>query len=231
MRWPRFCFLLAGLAGGPLFAADGRPDYSAAEKLLFMDRQLGSVKPPATLRYRFQKSGTLEPGFEDAAVIDLSAGTGGRCCATKTTFLTGTRGVKLPDLPDADGNPVILHFLEREVREMQRLTQGSQAHFRKRIRMAIFEAARVQDVRMRFKGRDIDGQEVRITPFTDDPNRPRYERLATKEYRFTLSSAVPGGVYDIRSLIPGPESGKPPLLVEVLTLEGAESSPSRNETK
>jgi hypothetical protein len=207
----------------PLSAQEAKPDFSAAERLLFVDRQFDGVKAPATLHYRFSKRGTLEPGFEEKVALALKTGADGRCCATHTEFFSAGRRLELPDLAAADGNPVILHFLEREVREMQRLTKGSQAHFRKRIRMAIFNAATVQPVALRFRGREVTGQEIRITPFVDDPNRPRYEALAVKEYRFTLSDAVPGGLYAIRTRVAAADGNAAPLLAEDLTIDGADA--------
>jgi hypothetical protein len=230
MRLP-FVALALLLICGPLHANEAQRDFSAAERLLFTDYQLGNVKASTTLRYGFRRSGTLEPGFDDTVALTLSPGTGGRCCATHTEFLSGERGLQLPDLPDAEGNPVILHFLERELREMQRLTKGSQSHFRKRIRMAVFDGATVQPVALRFQGREVKGQEVRITPFADDPNRPRYEQLARKEYRFMLSSAVPGGLYGIRTMVPAGDQVAPPLLVEELYIDGAEPKPHKIETR
>jgi len=215
---------------GPLAAQEAPKDFSAAERLLFMNDQLGNVKAPATLRYNFSKRGTLEPGYEDKVTLSLKTGADGRCCATHTEFFSAGRQVQLPDLPAAEGNPVILHFLEREVREMQRLTKGSQSHFRKRIRMAVYNAATVQPVTLRFRGRDIAGQEVRITPFVDDPNRPRYETLALKEYRFTLSPAVPGGLVAIRTLVAAADGAAAPLLAEELTIDGAEA-PNNKTTR
>lgn len=207
----------------PLAAQEAKTDFSAAERLLFVDNQLANVTPPATLRYRFSRSGTLEPAYDDQVALSLTAGPDGRCCAAHTDFLSPARRLELPDVPAAEGNPVILHFLEREVREMQRLTRGSQAHFRKRIRMALFNAATVQPVALRFRGRAITGQEIRITPFVDDPNRPRYESLARKEYRFTLSDAVPGGLYAIRTRVAAADGSAAPLLAEELTIDGADA--------
>lgn len=205
-------------------------DYSVAERLLFMSPQLANVKPPATLRYSFSKRGTLEPGFDDRVALALKTGADGQCCATHTDFLSAERQLQLPDLAAAEGNPVILHFLEREVREMQRLTQGSQVHFRKRMRMAIYNAAVVQEVALRFRGRRVSGQEVRISPYLDDPNRPRYEQLAQKEYRFMLSTAVPGALYGIRTLVTA-AGATAPLLVEELYIDGAEPADRTRETR
>ena len=227
-RWTTLPLLLA--LCGSVHAQGTRQDFSAAERLLFMSDQFGQVKAPTTLRYSFRKLGTLEPGFEDRIALALKTGVDGRCCATHTDFLSAGRQLKLPDLPAAEANPVILHFLEREVREMQRLTQGSQSHFRKRIRMAIYNGATVQPVALRFRGRDVQGQEVRFSPFVDDPNRPRYENLAQKEYRFILSDAVPGVLYGIRTLVLTAGVAAP-LLAEELFVDGAEPPKTTTETR
>lgn len=210
-----------------VLAADAQ-DFSAAEKLLFMAPQLQNVKPPATLVYNFRKSGSLEPGFDDQVKLVLSRAEGGGCCASHVDFLSAERRLAVPDLPAAEGNPVLLAFLERELREMQRLTKGSQSHFRKRIRMAVYEGAIVRQTSLNFRGKPVTVQEVAIKPFADDPNRPRYETLALKEYRFFLSDAVPGGVYGIRTQIAG-TGGAPPLLVEEMYLAGAEPAAPKTE--
>jgi hypothetical protein len=230
MRLPLITLTLLLLCG-PLRANEAQTDFSAAERLLFSDHQFGNTKAPATLRYSFRKSGTLEAGYEDTVALVLKPGSSGRCCATHTDFLSAERRMQLPDLADADGNPVILHFLEREVREMQRLTKGSQSHFRKRIRMAVFDGATVQPVVLRFQGRDVKAQEVRITPYADDPNRPRYETLARKEYRFMLSGAVPGGLYGIRTVVAGVDGAAAPLWLEELYIDGAEPSTNPGQTR
>ena len=218
----------------PCAAALAQPannDFSPAERLLFVKYQLANVKAPATLRYRFSKRGTLEPGYVDKVALSLKTGADGRCCATHTDFLSGEHALQLPDLPAAEANPVILHFLEREVREMQRLTRGSQTHFRKRIRMAVFNGASVQPLALRYRGRAVQGQEIRITPFVDDPNRPRYEQLALKEYRFLLSDAVPGGLYGIRTRVAAADAATPALLLEELYLDGAEPTDPHTQTR
>jgi hypothetical protein len=209
--------LSLGLLLGP--AARAADDLSAAEKALFTSHQLGNVKPPATLRYSFNKTGTLEEGFADKVAVALSAQPGGKCCSASGQFLSGARQLTLPEVKGAQGNPVILYFLEHDIREMKRLTKGAQNYFRKRIRMAVFQGATLRPVSLRYRGRTVAGQEITITPYVDDPNRFRYEKLAGKEYRFMLSDAVPGGVYGIRTQI---GSGDASLITEEMLIEGAE---------
>jgi hypothetical protein len=202
--------------------ADKPADFSAAERALFMSDQLGKLRPPTTLAYRFRKTGSLEPGFDDSVRVKLAARPDGKCCAVTGEFFTGARRLPMPEAEDARGNPVIMYFLERDVREMQRLTKGQPNHFRKRIRMAIFEGAKLRDVAVPFRGKSVAGREIEITPYLTDPNRPRFETLATKRYVFTLSDAVPGGVYAMRTEVDAPTAGTEPVVREELLISGAD---------
>jgi hypothetical protein len=208
------------LPAQPGAAAD---DVSPAEKALFVTNHLATLKPPTTLRYSFRKSGTLEPGFDDKVSILLRAQPDGRCCAASAEFLSGSRRLSLPEVESAEGNPVILYFLERDIREMQRLTKGQPNYFRKRIRMAVYQGAAMNETSVGYLGRSVAARQITVAPYVDDPLRPRFETLAEKRYVFTLSDQVPGGVVSIRSQVDG--TGAPPLLVEEMTLEGATRQP------
>ncbi|ATE60788.1 hypothetical protein [Thauera sinica] len=228
--------LLLGLAVClPALAAraEPAPDYSAAEQLLFVDEHLAAERPPTTLRYAFRKSGSLEAPFEDTVSIALGPRPDGSCCTAAGEFLSGAHRLALPQIDEARSNPVILYFLEHDVRDMQRLTKGQQAHFRKRIRMAVYNGAQVQPATFRYRGRAVDGQEVTISPYEDDPSRARFERLARKHYVFMMSDAVPGRVYGIRSRIDrADDASSPPLMVEEMYIDGADAVPRpREETR
>eukprot|EP01038_Epipyxis_sp_PR26KG_P019371 gene19371-27435_t len=124
----RFASLLSAAliaASSPALAQTDKQDYSAAERLLFMTNQMSSVKPPASIRYSFRKSGSLEEGFEDNVLLTTARQADGTCCVANTDFFTGSRKLPLPETPAPEGNPVILHFLERDIAEMKRLTKGS----------------------------------------------------------------------------------------------------------
>jgi hypothetical protein len=223
--------LAAALATGPAPSAMAQPkDYSEAERALFLTNHFATLRPPATLNYRYRKSGSLEEGFDDSVAIVLRAQAGGGCCNANATFLTGTRHLSLPEVDSAQGNPAILYFLERDIREMQRLTKGQNAYFRKRIRMAIYQGATVQAVTLPWRDRQIAGREFTITPYLDDPLRVRFEKLANKQYVFTLSDAVPGGVYALRTRIAGASPDAPPLIVEEMVVDGAPTT-STDTTK
>jgi len=212
--------LFAALSA-PVLAADPS-EFSAAEKLVFADPHLSNLKGPIVLRYGFVKSGALEPGFTDEARIDI-AFNGKACCTASGQFLTGERELKLPEIPEAQANPVILFFLERDIREMQRLTKGRANYYQKRIRMTMVDEAQVRPTKVSFQGREIPAQEVTLTPYVTDPIKSRYERFSQKRYTFVLAKDVPGGVYQIRTSMADPQVGNPAMIEEVMTFTGTEA--------
>jgi hypothetical protein len=221
--------LILGLALQCVDDARAANDFSAAEQVLFIDNHLGKLRPPLTLHYNYRKTGTLEAAFDDKVDVILTAQPDGKCCSTSAQFFTGARTMPLPDIESAQGNPAILYFLERDIREMQRLTQGKANYFRKRIRMAVYQGASLRELMLPYRGRPVAVREFSIAPYLDDPNRQRYEKLANKQYVFMLSDSVPGGLYGIRTRIDGASVDAPPLIVEEMILDGAELAASKRQ--
>ncbi len=197
---------------------------SAAEDRLFLLDHLGNLPPNAVLRYAYSKTGTLEAPHEGTVRLTVTPSPAGPGRQASVEFLTGADKLDLPVIDAATANPVILFFLERDVREMQRRTGGQATYFRKRVRMALADAAQIRPVTFEFAGRSVSGEQITIHPYQDDPLKSRFERLADKTYTFTLSDQVPGMLYQMRTVInaPGAAEGTAPLLEETLTLQGAE---------
>jgi hypothetical protein len=223
------CWLaLLPLSTLPCAAAD---DFSPSEQTLFMANHLERLKPPTQLNYSYKRSGSLEAAFEDTVQVKLNKRADGACCQASADFLTGERRLVLPDVEAASANPVILYFLERDIREMSRLTKGQAAYFRKRIRLAIYKGAKLTDVVVNFKGQAVPAQRISIQPYVDDALRSRFEQLADKTYIFTLSKQVPGAVVSIRAIVKNPAGNTTasaqdaPYWLEELLAEGATSSP------
>ena len=217
LTWATLALLDCLVMGSHAWAAE---DYSNAETQLFMQAHLQKLKLPSQLNYQFSKTGSSEPGFEDSVSLAVTANKG-LCCQTQVQFLSGARRLQLPEVEDAKGNPVILYFLERDIREMQRLTKGQSNYFRTRIRKAIYQAAQETPVQLRYQGHNVAGQEFDIAPYQDDPLRERFGALSDKHYVFTLSQEVPGTLVAIRTWVKKPgESNKLPQ--ETLLLKGAQ---------
>ena len=195
-------------------AAATPAEYSAAERRLFVDDQLHGLPRTARIEYAYAKRGKLEQNVDDAATLTVGPPGANGARPVHVDFLTDTRHLDLPDVDAATGNPVILYFLERDVREMHRLTGGSANYYRKRIRMALAGGAQVDSVTADVGGRRVGATEIRLAPYLDDPARSRYERFAEKRYRFTLSDDVPGKLVEMASdLRESSADGKPSELL------------------
>ena len=195
------------------------PPPSAAERLLFMDPHLDGMKAPTTLRYEFVRTDSAAGGsFKDTVDVRFARGKSVPCCNVSGTFLSGERAMRAPDVDDARSNPVLMYFLEYEVRQLQRATKGGASHFRRQIRLALVDKAELSPTRIRWGGREVDATTVQVSPFLDDPFRARFERDARRVYSFVMSDAVPGAIYQIRTTLPDPAAGTT-LVEETLTLQ------------
>ena len=188
---------------GPVQSADPS-QISDAENRLFVDDHLRGLSGPTTLEYAYTKRGSLEGPVDDFAQVIVGPPSTGGGQSVKVEYLTETRKLELSDIDAANANPVILFFLERDVREMHRLTGGSINYYRKRIRMALAEGGQVQATTLNIGPRRIEATEIQIAPYRDDPARSRYEKFAEKTYIFTLSDDVPGKVVELRSELSTP---------------------------
>jgi hypothetical protein len=191
---------------------------SQAEQKTFLDDHLANVVHTESIEYKFRRSGSMDTPFEDRVVMSVRPGEGTKGKTVDTQYLSGEHRVELPRVEDARGNPVILYFLEADVREMHERTGGSANYFRKRIRLALAEAADIHPVKVDFEGRSIPGDEILIRPFHNDALREKFSKFEEKAYVLTLAEQVPGGVYSIRSEVPGAGDASPALL-EVLTFD------------
>lgn len=204
---------------------------SEAEVLLFQTNHLKNVEPPQTLHYGFQKKGTMEKGFSDQVEVQVGPGKDNqtRTAAIKCmpSSQTGTQKLELPPVEAAEGNPALMCFLEREIREMQRLTSGKAPYFHRRIARALAENAQITPIKIKYDGKEVSGKEIRISPYLDDPNKAKFERLTGKYYVFKVSNDVPGGIYEIDAVTPDPNKG-PNLMEEVLALSKVDGAQKKN---
>ena len=192
---------------------------SEAEQVMFLDDHLANVTRSETLEYRIVSSGTLDAPYTSRAAVAVRLAKDAKAKTATSDCFDGPHQVNLPPAEDAHGNPVVLCFLEAAVRDMKRRTGGAQAFFRRRIRMALAEAAQVQSVQFEFDGRQVSGTQIRVRPYRNDPMRERLKNFDEVLFVLTFSSQIPGSVYQIRSEVAGRDGGAPAIL-EVLTFSG-----------
>lgn len=220
----RITIAAALLASMRLAAAD---EPSAAEQLLFNAPHLSALKPPTQLVYRYEETEGGQAKPSDEVRMQLQRDAQGACCAVKGQFLTGAQALSLPEIDAARSNPVLLYFLEYEVRRLARTTGGNANHFRRRIREALVSAT-VTPTRITWQGREIAASEVQVAPFENDPFRARFEAQAGTRYRFVLADEVPGALFQLSATVPARAQGDAPQRIDQLTLStGATTARNR----
>ena len=191
-------------------------EISIAEQHVFLHQHLQNIRAAATVPYRFTQKGSDKDSYVDRVTLNVGAGAADKR-ELKVDFLSGSRKMALSSIEGGTGNPVILYFLEHDIRDMHDRLGGQEAYFRKRIRLALADAATVKPVKVTFDGKSIDGREVSISPYRNDPLKERLKQFVSKTYVFTLSDAVPGGVYALRTHVDA--TAVDPPLDTALTLE------------
>jgi hypothetical protein len=196
--------------------------FSEAERQLFVRPHLTALSTPTRLHYVYRQTGSMEPEVIDHASLTLTIQDNVRNAAVE--YLGGDRRLELPSIDYVEQNPIILYFLERDVRQLNARTGGPISFFRNRIRAALAGAATLRQTQIDYDGRRLNGVEIQIVPYADDPRRSRFERFADRFYVMVLSPDIPGEVFQLRAETP--ESGRTEVgdifHREVLTFERQE---------
>lgn len=201
--------------------------YSEAENTLWFTDHLNNIDKPMRLYYEFVKSGTYEEGFTDAVYLDIiKINDDGTKNAMLDFFTADRKQVVSPDnVTNITGNPVLGIYMQGDVYEMNRLTEGNWHHFQKMIKIALRENAKVEPVSFYYNGKKCTGEKITFTPYLNDPHRNDFEKFSEKQYEFTFSDDIPGSLYQIKTVIPdSKDEKKEPLIEEVLTLVEAKHS-------
>jgi hypothetical protein len=201
-----FGFLVAVAVQPPVRAGDDLP-LSAAQSALFESDHLGAIKHPATIDYVFHHDGS-EP-FQDTVALLLREVHRDGSKDVSVEFLSGEHRMEFEPVTRFHGNPLIMYFLEWDVRGMHKVTGGSALYFRNRIREAFVDQAELTDVPITVDGRSEPAKAITLQPYRHDPGIERYAAFRDKRYRFVLSDAVPGMVYEIEATLPGAGADAP----------------------
>lgn len=209
--------LILGLATATVPAAE--EEFSEANRALFFTDHLASITAPTTVEYDFRRTTTLGDGFEDQISIDIFKVHDDGTKDVRVNYFTGQRARHVPLSEHARGNPIVTVYLQRDIHQMDRATEGQWRYFQRRIKQALEESAELSPSTFELDGRTVAGTKIHIEPFAEDPNRDRYAERANKFYEFILSPEVPGQIYQIRSVTweAGKGPADAPLIEESLT--------------
>jgi hypothetical protein len=196
--------------------------YSEVNNALFDKSHLKNVSEPGTLYYNYKKQSFVDGAREDTVSMTVTnfRNTGRK--DTSFEFFTGQYNRPYQDRNNQQGNGVFVLFLEFDIREMDRLTGGDWAYFQRKVRWALAKGATKKEVEIDYNGNTVKGYEYMIQPYVNDPKNSRYSLYANKYYIFTMSEAIPGEVYQLRTVVPDGKTwqeGDDVLVEETLTFD------------
>ena len=213
-----------GRMGDPIAVDPDTYEFADAEVKLWLDNHLRNIDSPGRLYYDFVKRGSYEEGFSDSVYLDIIKINEDGSKDADLEFFTAerTQAPRRDNLVGITGNPVLVVYMQGDVYEMNRLTDGSWRYFQRAIKMAFSAGSKIEPVTFEYDGAQVSGEKISITPYLNDPRRKQFARFAPKLYEFILSEQVPGTLYSIKTVIPDSSPDKEPLIEEILTLQSAE---------
>lgn len=208
---------LALVLGAALAGAD--EPLSPAQVALFESDHLKKIAWPVVLDYSFQHRGGAAGDYQDEVAADIRDV---HPDGTKDVWIeigSGDHRVDLPPAKGFNGNPLLMFFLEHDVKAMQEETGGSGQYFRTVISDAFAHHAELHPIKVTVDGKALEATDIEVAPFRDDPHLAQFPAFAGKTYQFILSDAVPGSVYHISTTLAAPGAA-PDAFEERLTYVG-----------
>jgi len=201
-------------------------EFSNAESKLWMDKHLLNIEQPARLHYEFVKTGSYEDGFVDDVYLDIVKINEDGTRDAVLAFFSGDLKQKVSpsNVNNITGNPVIGIYLQGDVYEMSRFTEGGWKYFHRQIKMAIADNNESEPVTVELDGKQYQGEKIVLLPYEKISKKSRLKEFADKRYEFIISDEIPGKLYQIRTVINDAENPAVPLVEEVLTLTGIDFS-------
>jgi len=198
--------------------------FSNAEDKLWTDKHLLNIVQPARLHYEFEKTGSYEDGFIDDVYLDIvKINEDGTRDAVLDFFSDEQKQKVAPsNVKNITGNPVIGIYLQGDVYEMSRFTEGNWKYFHRQLKLAIADSNTSEHVTIELEGKQYQSEKIVIYPYENIKQKSRLKEFSDKRYEFILSDEIPGKLYQIRTVINDTENPDVPLVEEVLTLKSVE---------
>jgi hypothetical protein len=201
-------------------AADTAPK---AADMLFEAKHIVGIAPGTELLYKFVRKPSDEkvmgPGFTDDIKVKVeSDGKDGKKNVLVEIY-TGERARDPNRITDMDGNPMLLVYLDTALGHFQQLAGGDRPYLKNQFSKSLGDGAKVDPVKITFKGADVDGYRVSVTPFANDPSRAKMRGFEGSNFSIVLSDKIPGHFAQMISNYANTQKDAP-TLEERTTLEG-----------
>lgn len=217
--------------GSSMAAAAAADDKAGADKgnkpdpvyMIFKQKHLENVDPGKEIVYKFNRSVSnpelLGQPFSDDITLKVKAAKpdGGR--DVDLQIYTGDRARDLQQMPDRLHNPLFLVYFNQAVNSFSMLAGGQRPYLTRVFSTAFKEKAKVEPVKVEYKGKKIDAYRISLAPYVGDRNESKMQGWEGAEFVLVVSDQVPGDVVDLIAKYKNKYPGDLHL-VERITLDG-----------
>jgi hypothetical protein len=178
-------------------AASGQPK---ATDLIFERKHLDAVKPGEAIEYNFNRTSsdaqTLGISFTDTINLKVVADKEGGNKDIELQIYTGDRARDLQKLEKFSINPVFAVFFAQAVNTFNQLAGGQVNYLQKSFSDGWLKA-KVEPVKVSYKGKEVDAFRISMTPFVGDKYESKMQGWEGVKYSVTVSKDVPGEIVDL----------------------------------
>lgn len=217
------CAIAAGVTLLGAVASQAANDEKSASSVLFDTKHIVGIAAGTELVYKFERKPSdeamLGKGFTDDIKVKVeSDGADGK----KTVLLqmyTGDRARDPHRITDMDGNPMLIVFLDNAVAHFRQIAGGDRAYLKNTFSSDIAKSGKLEPVTINYKGKDVAGYRVSVSPYANDPARTKMRGYEGAKFSIIVSESVPG--FFAKMISDFKNSSKDGAhLEEVTTLEG-----------
>lgn len=209
------------------FAASASANADTAPKavdMLFETKHIVSIAPGTELIYKFERKPSdeklLGPGYSDDIKVKVESE--GKEAGKKNVLVemyTGERKRDPNRITDMDGNPMLVVYLDTALGHFRQLAGGNYAYLKDKISKSFLKDAKVDPVMVTYKGQDLSGYRISVTPFANDPSRAKMRGYQNTVFSIVISDKIPGHFAQMTSDFANQEKTAP-TLQELTTLDG-----------
>lgn len=212
--------LVLALAAGATAAAQTLP---RAVDILFETKHITAAAPGTELVYKFERKPSNEamlgPGYTDDIKIKVESDAAAGKKNVVVTMFSGERAREPNRITDMDGNPILVVYLDNSLGHFQQLTGGDRSYLKNKFSASFDKDAKVEPVKVTYKGAQVDGYRISVTPFAQDPSRAKMRGYETATFSIVITDKIPGHFAKMSAIFSNTQKDTA-TLEEFTTLDG-----------
>lgn len=197
-----------------------KPEFSKANRLLFLNDHLTRHDYSARYTYLSSQTGSRESDYEGRIIITAHTIPGSDAKRVEFDASPNIGQNQIPVVDQARGNPLIMVFLQSDMLELAKATGGHWRYFQKQMKLALEHDAQVEPVTIEFKGEPLNAERITVRPYAEEQvRRKELGHYRNRTYEFLLSEDLPGEIFELRSVTPAGEESEGIVVEKKVTLQ------------